>query len=166
MSRTKSFRHIATVGMLSLAFAAGGGIAPGRTHGDGLHSLLDLACSDADGKPSNNFVESDRDLSIGKRFYRSVVRAYPGAKMTCALPEGASSLEMTFGMHDTSLGGSPVTLTAYLDGGSAISQTVAPEEMKTLVLDLGSASNLALEVTCDQPQACNSWVYFTIATVD
>jgi|GEM_PF-3424459 len=161
----KSFRQVATAGMLALAIAATGGIAPVQAH-DEFSSLLDLICTDADGKPSNNFRESDRYLSIGKRFHRSVARAYPGAKMTCALPEGASTLLINFGMHDTSQGGSPVTLAAYLDGGPAVARTAAPGQLQTLSVNFGTATSLALEVTCAQPEACNSWVYFTVATVD
>jgi hypothetical protein len=169
MSKAKRLIPFATAVFLSLSL----GIYAERGRAENLEtlSILSLDCADADGKPSNNFEESDRGVSIGKRFYRSIMRAYPGAKMTCGLPvsdppsAGSSSLVLEFGLNDASFGASPLRVTAYVDGNSAASRAVAVGEVQIISLPVGNANSIALEVECGGSTACNSWLYFTKAEV-
>ncbi|MGC1246522.1 MAG: hypothetical protein WA865_09960, partial [Spirulinaceae cyanobacterium] len=49
--------------------------------------LLDLPCVDIDGKKSNDFEATRNYFSVNRQFLNGVMRAYPGAAMTCKLPE-------------------------------------------------------------------------------
>jgi hypothetical protein len=128
--------------------------------------ILDLDCVDADGKPSNNFEWSDRGFSVGKRYYQSRIRAYPGAVITCAIPDDVSMLNLIFGLHDTSQAPTSVMLTPYLNGQAQPAQNIVPGEIYNLTLPLDGASSLALSVDCLNPTGCNSWVYFVTADVE
>ncbi|MDY7012147.1 MAG: hypothetical protein SVX43_00885 [Cyanobacteriota bacterium] len=135
-------------------------------------SILSLDCVDADGKPSNNFEENDRGISVGRKFYRSLMRAYPGARMTCGLPQDEeptripSALLLVFGLNDATAGTSPVSITAYVDGIDRAAQLVVPGQIQTVFLDnLEGAKSIALEVECAATTACNNWIYFTQAEV-
>lgn len=172
MSKAKLSIYFAAV----MAFSSMLGIYPterGRTEPlePRSESVLSLDCVDADGKPSNNFEQSDRGISVGRRFYRSMMRAYPGARMTCEIPAEAdprlvpSFLVLEFGFNDATAGTSPVQVTAYADGGSAESKVIAPGGVNRISLPVGKAGSVALEVECVGTTACNNWVYFTQAEV-
>lgn len=133
--------------------------------------ILSLDCADADGRSSNNFERSDINLSIGKRFYRATMRAYPGAKITCDLPMPEdpawkpTSAVLTFGINDGRSRVSPMQVTAYVNGERITSQVVTPESIGNLTIPINTANSLALEVECLTPNGCNSWLYFTQAEV-
>ncbi|MEC4805643.1 MAG: hypothetical protein SAJ12_07410 [Jaaginema sp. PMC 1079.18] len=153
-------RSVGIVSGVAIAIALGSSVAWSAT------PILDLDCVDADGKPSNNFEWSDRGFSVGKRYYQARMRAYPGAVMTCAIPEGASMLSLQFGLHDTSEETNSVSLTLYLDGVAEPSQAIVPGELFPLNIPLENASSFALSLNCNEAASCNSWVYFVNAEVD
>lgn len=153
-------RGLGVVGGVAIAIASGSGVAWSAD------PILDLDCVDADGKPSNNFEWSDRGFSVGKRYYSSRMRAYPGAVMTCAIPDDASMLSMQFGLHDTSVGAASMILTPYLDGVPQEPRVIVPGELFELDLPLENASSFALSLDCNEAAGCNSWVYFVNAEVD
>lgn len=153
-------RGLGVVAGATIAIASGSGVAWSAD------PILDLDCVDADGKPSNNFEWSDRGFSVGKRYYESRMRAYPGAIIACAIPDDVSMLSMQFGLHDTSLGTTSMILTPYLDGVPQPPQAIVPGEIYTLTLPLENASSFALSLDCNAAVGCNSWVYFVNAEVD
>lgn len=169
MSKAKLLTHFAAAILLSFSL----GVYPTQ-RGDAetlleTRPVLSLDCVDADGKPSNNFDDSDRGISIGRKFYRAIARAYPGAKMTCELPviEDPAwipyELVLEFGFNDATTRVSPVRVTAYVDGSSSASQIVTLGELQTITVPIRTARSVSLEVECVNSIACNSWLYFTQA---
>ncbi|MBD2576656.1 hypothetical protein [Oscillatoria sp. FACHB-1406] len=163
--------HLAAAILLSVCV----GIFPireGRAETESMaRDILSLDCADADGRPSNDFERSDRNLSIGKRFYRAVMRAYPGAKITCDLPMPEdpawkpTSALLTFGINDGRSRASAIKVIAYVDGSPSTSQVVTLESVGNLTIPINTASSLSLEVSCLTDNDCNSWLYFTQAEV-
>ncbi|MDY6785735.1 MAG: hypothetical protein SW833_24830 [Cyanobacteriota bacterium] len=135
-------------------------------------SVLSLDCVDADGKPSNNFEGSDRGVSINRRFYRAMGRAYPGAKMTCEIPvesdprQVPSRLILEFGFNDATAGTSPVQVMAYADGSLSQAEVITAGVVQKISLPVERASSIALDVECSATTACNHWVYFTRAEIE
>lgn len=158
--RSLLWRGLGIVSGVAIAIASGSSVAWSAD------PILDLDCVDADGKPSNNFEWSDRGFSVGKRYYQSRMRAYPGAIMTCAIPDDASMLLLQFGLHDTSRNPNAIALTPYLDGVAQPAQPIVPGELYTLTIPLENASSFALSVDCNGFAGCNSWVYFVDAAVE
>ncbi len=128
--------------------------------------LLDLPCVDIDGKKSNDFEETRSYFSVNREFFNSVMRAYPGAGMTCRLPaknsELSELLQLQFGIHDANADSNPITVKVYLDGQMFSSETVVPGEIKNLFLGTSVAKSFAIEVSCAGSR-CNNWLYFSQA---
>ncbi len=130
--------------------------------------LLDLPCVDIDGKKSNDFEATRNYFSVNRQFLNGVMRAYPGAAMTCKLPEinsGGLLLKLQFGIHDAQANSAPITVNLYLDGLMFSSETVRPGEVKSLLLGTETAKSFAVEATC-AGSGCNNWLYFSQAQVE
>lgn len=124
--------------------------------------LLDLPCVDIDGKKSNDFEATRNYFSVNREFFNAVMRAYPGAGMTCKLPDiqDSSLLQLQFGIHDANADSNPITVKVYLDGQIFSSETVVPGEVRNLLLGTSTAKSFAIEVSCTGSN-CNNWLYFS-----
>jgi len=130
--------------------------------------LLDYKCVDT-GRGSWN--PNTRDISVGRELYTSVMymnssSANYVASMTCRINStDSATLRLEFGIADNDRGTNPNIVSVYLDGNQVAAKSVAPSQVKTLLVDLKGAKSLALETTCSRASDCAN-VYFFKAQIE
>lgn len=174
MPKTKSIGKVLTGAMLSFALAnLGGQVVQARPDLNRPVSLLRAKCVNSG---LGSARQDDLNVSIGKAVYTSVFYLGPGnrySSVTCKIqPERYAEpvfqqLQLGFGMRDNDARRSPaVDVNIYLDGKQAVSRRVAPAQLETVSLEVGSVSNIAIETVCSsQSQYCDR-VYFFKASLD
>lgn len=106
----------------------------------------------------------DKVIHVGGQLYQSVMQMYPvsydrPATMVCrTTPFGEAprfqTLNLEFGKA-SSAAGSPVVVTVWLDGNQVASQAVAAGEVKSLVVNVAQARNIALQTSCLNSENCS-----------
>lgn len=92
------------------------------------------------------------DVVINREVFTSIASAASGTSATCRIrPAGATSsfgtLRLAFRISDSNYSGrgGSATLNVYLDGTLAASRTISGGQRALLVIDVSSASSIALE---------------------
>jgi hypothetical protein len=125
--------------------------------------LADLQCV----KRSGNWESRQRDISVGRQIYTSVLYIQNGTAMTCRLPGGPASLRLEFAIPDTE-NSPPARIDVYVDGNQVASRTGDQGQVNTMLVDISNGKSLAVEVFCARATNCQSYTpyYFMKAQVE
>ena len=125
--------------------------------------LADLQCVQRSG-----YWKSDqRDISVGREIYTTVLYIQNGTAITCRLPGGPASLRLEFAIPDTE-NSPPARIDVYVDGNQVASRTGDRGKVNTMLVDISNGKSLAVEVFCARATNCQSFTpyYFMKAQIE
>ncbi len=113
--------------------------------------LTDLQCV----KRSGSWGPDQRDISVGRQIYTTVIYIDPSTTFTCRLPGGPATLRFEFAITDTSPA-PPARIDVYVDGNQVASRTGDKGKVHTMLVNISNGKSLAIEVFCARATNCNS----------
>jgi hypothetical protein len=123
--------------------------------------LLDLQCV----KRSGSWDSNQRDISVGRQIYTTVLYINPDTAITCRLPGGPASLRLEFAIPDTN-NSPPARIDVYVDGNQVASRTGERGQVNTMVVDISNGKSLAVEVFCARATNCYNPYWFIKAQIE
>ncbi|MEM6449149.1 MAG: hypothetical protein AAF703_02435 [Cyanobacteria bacterium P01_D01_bin.105] len=121
-------------------------------------SLFSRSCVKAPGRNSRVDTNHIEEVSVGRRFKRSVARIDPGSEtnpflMTCNVnlqdsPSPFGILTLDVGHEDSS--GDVSTLNIYLDGNLSGSFTIREGDVRKILVDIADVQDVAIEAAGDR----------------
>lgn len=123
--------------------------------------LSDLKCV----KRSGYWDSSQRDISVGRQIYTTVLYIQPNTAMTCRLPGGPATLRLEFAIPDTSQA-PPARIDVYVDGNQVASQTGDSGQVNTMLANISNGKSLAIEVFCARATNCSDSYWFMKAQIE
>jgi hypothetical protein len=123
--------------------------------------LADLKCV----ARSGGWSPQQKDISVGRQIYTSVLYIAPNTAMTCRLPGGPASLRLEFAIPDTSQA-PPARIDVYVDGNQVASQTGDSGQVNTMLVNINNGKSLAVEVFCARATNCSDVYWFMKAQIE
>ena len=123
--------------------------------------LADLKCV----ARSGGWDSSQRDISVGRQIYTTVLYIAPNTAMTCRLPGGPATLRLEFAIPDTSQA-PPARIDVYVDGNQVASQTGDSGQVNTMLVNINNGKSLAVEVFCARATNCSDKYRFMKAQIE
>ena len=123
--------------------------------------LEDLQCV----KRSGYWNSNQRDISVGRQIYTSILYINPDTALTCRLPGGPASLRLEFAIPDTE-NSPPARIDVYVDGNQVASRTGDKGKVHTMLVNISNGKSLAVEVFCARATNCNNSYYFMKAQIE
>lgn len=150
MKKLSLLSRCLSVGMLSAMLGA---IIPQVAQAQRSTYLPNLQCTTRQG----NFSMGNTDVSIDEARYSSILRT-TGMSMSCNLPGGTASLDIQYGVADSS-DKPPAKIEVYVDGNLVRSQVGIPGILTPLLVNVNNAKNLTINVSCSRGNNCGSDSY-------
>ena len=123
--------------------------------------LTELQCVNRSG----DWGSEQRDISVGRQIYTTVLYISPNTAITCRLSGGPASLRLEFAIPDTN-NSPPARIDVYLDGNQVASRTGDRGKVNTMLVDISNGKSLAVEVFCARATNCNNSYYFMKAQIE
>ncbi len=152
MKKFPSVRRWLSMGMLSAML---GTAMPPAAQAQRPIYLLDLECVTV--WRSSWALSSGADISIGRELYTSIMRTTP-VGITCRLPGGPGTVEIQYGVPDTSRL-PPALIQVYVDGSEVARQEGEQGKISTLLVDVSNGRSLAIDINCSRKENCGSYAY-------
>lgn len=119
--------------------------------------LLDLECVTVWHSFSRRPFLEGADISIGRELYTSIMNTNP-VGITCRLPGGPGTVEIQYGVPDTSRL-PPAPIQVYVDGSEVARQEGEQGKISTLLVDVSNGRSLAIDINCARKDNCNGSGY-------
>lgn len=149
----KKFRLLTqclSIGMLSAIL---GTIIPQMAQAQRSTYLPNLQCTTRQG----NFSMGNTDVSIMETRYSSILRT-SGMSMTCNLPGGTASLDIQYGVADSS-DKPPAKIEVYVDGNLLRTQVGVKGILTPLLVNVSNGKSLTINISCSTGNNCGSDSY-------
>ena len=156
MKKFPSVRRWLSMGMLSAML---GTAMPPAAQAQRPIYILDLECVYAWTSRIFGVIpfSDGADVSIGRELYTSIMSAYPGG-ITCKLPGGPATLEIQYGVPDTSRL-PPAIIQVYVDGSEVARHEGESGKINTFLVDVSNGRSLAIDLNCSRKDNCGSGDY-------
>ncbi len=153
MKKFPSVRRWLSMGMLSAML---GTAMPPAAQAQRPIFIFDLSCVYVWG--SSYGRSSGADISIGRELYTSIMSAYPFG-ITCRLPGGPGTVEIQYGVPDTS-SAPPALIQVYVDGSEVARQEGEQGKVSTFLVDVSNGRSLAIDIKCSRKENCSAYHFF------
>ncbi len=154
MKKFPSVRRWLSMGMLSAML---GTAMPPVAQAQRPIYLLDLECVTVWHSFSTRPFREGSDISIGRELYTSIMKTNP-VGITCRLPGGPGTLEIQYGVPDTSRL-PPALIQVYVDGSEVARQEGEQGKISTLLVDVSNGRSLAIDINCARKDNCSASGY-------
>ena len=152
MKRDRWLSGLLSAGVLSFSLATvGAQVAQAQRR---IH-IFDLNCV---GRWGSSPSVQQRDVSIGRELYTSILRTDPFG-FTCKLPGGRASLRLEYGVSDND-NKPPAKIDVYVDGNQVASQIGKEGRVNTMLVDVSNGKSLAIDINCSRATNCNNGYYY------
>lgn len=118
--------------------------------------IFDLSCVRIWGV--NHLYYDGSDISIGRELYTSIMTAFP-LGITCRLPGGPGTIEIQYGVPDTSKQ-PPALIQVYVDGSEVARHEGEEGKVNTFLVDVSNGRSLAIDINCSRKENCNGRYHF------
>jgi hypothetical protein len=145
MKKFTSIRRWLSMGMLSAML---GTAMPPVAQAQRPIFIFDLSCVRIWGSGPGR----GEDISIGRELYTSIMTA-SAFEITCRLPGGPGTIEIQYGVPDTS-DRPPALIQVYVDGSEVARQEGEQGKISTLLVDVSNGRSLAIDLNCSRKDNC------------
>jgi len=152
MKKFPSVRRWLSMGMLSAML---GTAMPPAAQAQRPIFIFDLSCVFVRGSSS---LGDGQDISIGRELYTSIFYKSPFG-ITCRLPGGPGTLEIQYGVPDTSKQ-PPALIQVYVDGSEVARHEGEQGKISTFLVDVSNGRSLAIDVNCSRKENCGRYHFF------
>jgi len=152
MKKFPSVRQWLSVGMLSAML---GTAMPPAAQAQRPIFIFDLSCVDVWGR---SHQIDGKDISIGRELYTSIMYMRPFG-ITCRLPGGLGTLEIQYGVPDTSRT-PPAIIQVYVDGSEVARHEGESGKINTLLVDVSNGQSLAIDINCSRKDDCGNSAFY------
>lgn len=150
MKKLSLLSQCLSVGMLSAIL---GTMIPQVAQAQRSTYLPNLQC----GTRQGGYSMGNTNVSINEVQYTSILRT-SGMSMSCNLPGGTASLEIQYGVADSS-DKPPAKIEVYVDGNLVRRQVGVNGILTPLLVNVSNAKNLTINVSCSTENNCGSDTY-------
>lgn len=152
MKKFPSARRWLSVGMLSAML---GTAMPPAAQAQRPIYILDLSCVTV--WSGGGIFYSGNDISIGRELYTSIMKTDP-VGITCRLPGGPGTVEISYGVPDTS-NKPPAIIQVYVDGNEVARHEGKSGKVNTFLVDVSNGRSLAIDINCSRKENCRDDYY-------
>jgi len=152
MKKFPSVRRWLSMGMLSAML---GTAMPPAAQAQRPIFIFDLPCVEIWG--DINQIDG-ADISIGRELYTSIMYMRPFG-MTCRLPGGPATLEIQYGVPDTS-STPPAIIQVYVDGSEVARHEGEEGKINTFLVDVSNGRSLAIDLNCARKDNCGYFAFY------
>jgi hypothetical protein len=117
--------------------------------------IFDLSCVWVRG---TTLLGDGADISIGRELYTSIF--YKGSfEITCRLPGGPGTIEIQYGVPDTS-NTPPAIIQVYVDGSEVARHEGESGQVNTFLVDVSNGRSVAIDLNCSRKENCGYYHFF------